>query len=83
MKKLAIIVCACGLIFAGCQNKEVTGETTEPVAPQEEQMDPEMEGIVYPVFDRIYKLRSGPEEFYVYYEEGKTLAFPGREEDRE
>lgn len=43
MKKLAIIVCACGLIFAGCQNKEVTEETTEPVAPQEEQMDPEME----------------------------------------
>ena len=47
------------------------------------QMDPEIEGIVYPVFDRIYKLRSGPAEFYVYYEEGKTLAFPGREEDRE
>ena len=43
MKKLAIIVCACGLIFAGCKNKEVTEETTEPVAPQEEQMDPEME----------------------------------------
>ena len=43
MKKLFVIVCACGLIFTGCKNKEVTEETTEPVAPQEEQMDPEME----------------------------------------
>lgn len=42
MKKLAVIVCACSLIFAGCKNKEVI---EEPVVtePQEEQVDPEVE----------------------------------------
>lgn len=43
MKKLAIIVCACGLIFAGCQNKEVKTDETAAPEPQEEQMCPEMQ----------------------------------------
>ena len=43
MKKLAIIVCACSLIFAGCQNKEVKTDETAAPEPQEEQMCPEMQ----------------------------------------
>ena len=43
------------------------------------QLEEDLQGIVYPVFDRIYKQGRGPAEFFVYYEEGKSLAFPGNE----